>query len=83
MELRELRIILDLEKLENHVYKVFDPEQEGFIDFRRFMLVIIALSGGDPEENLEKIFFMVDINNDGFITAEVTKFYIIKETISF
>ena len=58
--------------MENHIYKVFDPEHEGFIDFRRFMLVIIALSGGDPEENLEKIFFMVDINNDGFITAEVT-----------
>lgn len=35
------------------------------------MLVIMALSSGTPEENVEKIFYMVDKNNDGFISAEV------------
>ena len=35
------------------------------------MLVIIALSNGDPEENVEMMFYTVDLNNDGVITAEV------------
>ena len=35
------------------------------------MLVIIALSNGDPEENVEMMFYIVDLNNDGVITAEV------------
>ena len=63
--------ILDLERLQRHVYKVFDTEETGFIDLRKMMLVIIALSNGDPEENVEMMFFIVDLNNDGVITAEV------------
>ena len=66
--------ILDLERLQRHVYKVFDTEETGFIDLRKMMLVIIALSNGDPEENVEMMFFIVDLNNDGVITAEV-KYY--------
>ena len=53
------------------MYRVFDEEQSGVIELRRFMLVIMALSGGSPEENIEKIFYMVDINNDGYISSEV------------
>ena len=63
--------ILDLERLQRHVYKVFDTEETGFIDLRKMMLVIIALSNGDPEENVEMMFYTVDLNNDGVITAEV------------
>ena len=53
------------------MYRVFDEGQSGVIELRRFMLVIMALSGGSPEENIEKIFYMVDINNDGYISSEV------------
>ena len=60
-----------MEKLEEHVFKVFDPEDSGLIAFRRFMLVLISFSGGTPEENIEKMFYMVDLNNDGVLTSEV------------
>ena len=62
---------LDLDRLQSHVYKVFDTNETGFIDLRKMMLVIIALSRGDPEENVEMMFYIVDLNNDGVITAEV------------
>ena len=50
---------------------MFDADKSGTIEFRRFMLVIMALSGGTPEENVEKIFYMVDTNNDGHISVDV------------
>ena len=39
------------------------------------MLVIIALSNGDPEETVQMMFYIVDLNNDGVITAEVNTFF--------
>ena len=50
---------------------MFDNNETGYIDLRKMMLVIIALSSGDPEENVEMMFYIVDLNNDGVITAEV------------
>ena len=50
---------------------MFDPESSGDIHFRKFMLVVLALSSDTPEENAEKIFYLVDRNNDGFISVEV------------
>ena len=37
------------------------------------MLVIIALSSGSQMENIEKIFYMLDFNNDGVISSEEYK----------
>ena len=34
------------------------------------MLVIIALSSGSQMENIEKIFYMLDFDNDGVISSE-------------
>ena len=39
------------------------------------MLVIIALSNGDPEETVQMMFYIVDLNNDGVITAEVNTYF--------
>ena len=65
---------LDIERLSGHVFKVFDPERSGEINFRRFMLVVLALSSEETaEENAEKIFYLVDRNNDGFISVEEYK----------
>ena len=63
--------LLELSRLVSHVFKVFDPERTGDIQFRKFMLVVLALSSDTPEENAEKIFYMVDRNSDGFISVEV------------
>ena len=37
------------------------------------MLVVLALSSETAEENAEKIFYLVDRNNDGFISVEEYK----------
>ena len=67
----DLYLFLELSRLVSHVFKVFDPERTGDIQFRKFMLVVLALSSDTPEENAEKIFYMVDRNSDGFISVEV------------
>eukprot|EP00092_Neocalanus_flemingeri_P005402 GFUD01005822.1.p1 GENE.GFUD01005822.1~~GFUD01005822.1.p1 ORF type:complete len:693 (-),score=144.63 GFUD01005822.1:69-1940(-) len=64
---------LDTARLEKHIFKVFDEHKNGLIEFRRFMLVIYALSSGTPEENLKQIFKLVDRNSDGEITVEEFK----------
>ena len=45
--------------------------QDGHIDFREFMIVLYIMSNGTPEENLNQIFRVFDINNDGKITLKV------------
>ena len=65
--------LVDIERLSSHVFKVFDPERSGKINFRKFMLVVLALSSETAEENAEKIFYLVDRNNDGFISVEEYK----------
>ena len=53
---------------------MFDQESSGDIQFRKLMLVVLALSSHTPEENAEKIFYLVDTNSDGFISVEVRGF---------
>ena len=63
----------DRERLTEHVFKVFDGEKSGKIPFRKLMLVVLALSTETVEENAEKVFYLVDRNNDGFISVEEYK----------
>merc|ERR1719308_276345 len=57
----------DTEKLERHIFRMYDTNQDGHIDFREFMIVLYIMSNGTPEENLKQIFRVFDINNDGQI----------------
>ena len=47
-----INTLLDLDRLQSHVYKVFDTQDTGYIDLRKMMLVIISLSSGDPRRML-------------------------------
>ena len=58
----------DTDKLEKHIFRMYDANGDGFIDFREFMLVLYVLSSGTPEENLKQIFRIFDINNDKSIS---------------
>ena len=60
----------DTDKLERHIFRMYDSNGDGFIDFREFMLVLYVLSSGTPEENLKQIFRIFDINNDGSISQK-------------
>ena len=75
----------DTEKLERHIFRMYDTNkvtqrtiardhlvclQDGHIDFREFMIVLYIMSNGTPQDNLKQIFKVFDINNDGFISLK-------------
>ena len=60
----------DIEKLEKHIFRMYDINSDGKIDFREFMIVLTVISKGSPRENLEQIYRIFDINNDGSISKK-------------
>eukprot|EP00092_Neocalanus_flemingeri_P025353 GFUD01027488.1.p1 GENE.GFUD01027488.1~~GFUD01027488.1.p1 ORF type:complete len:204 (+),score=61.51 GFUD01027488.1:26-613(+) len=64
----------DASKMEKHVFRIYDSNNDGVIDFTEFMLIFFIMSDGAPEEVLTKIFRVFDVNSDGTITQkEMTK----------
>eukprot|EP00092_Neocalanus_flemingeri_P028688 GFUD01031149.1.p1 GENE.GFUD01031149.1~~GFUD01031149.1.p1 ORF type:complete len:196 (+),score=64.90 GFUD01031149.1:46-633(+) len=64
----------DASKMEKHVFRIYDANNDGVIDFSEFMLIFFIMSEGAPEEVLTKIFRVFDVNSDGTITQkEMTK----------
>merc|ERR1712183_485749 len=64
----------DASKMEKHVFRLYDANNDGYIDFTEFMLIFFIMSDGAPEEILTKIFRVFDVNSDGSITQkEMTK----------
>merc|ERR1712241_479067 len=63
----------DTEKLERHIFRMYDSNKDGSIDFREFMIVLYVMSNGTPEENLKQIFRVFDINNDGSLSPQELK----------
>ena len=64
----------DASKMEKHVFRIYDSNNDGYIDFSEFMLIFFIMSDGTPEEVLTKIFRVFDVNSDGSITQkEMTK----------
>ena len=57
-------------KMEQHVFRTYDTNNDGQIDFREFMVAYyhFILSEETHEENLGSIFKMFDIDGDGFIS---------------
>ena len=66
----------DASKMEKHVFRIYDSNNDGVIDFTEFMLIFLIMSEGAPEEVLTRIFRVFDVNSDGTITQkEMTKLY--------
>merc|ERR1712210_185188 len=64
----------DAGKMEKHVFRIYDTNNDGYIDFTEFMLIFFIMSDGAPGEVLKSIFRMFDLNGDGTITQkEMTK----------
>merc|ERR1711872_709793 len=60
----------DANKMEKHVFRIYDSNDDGYIDFVEFMVVFYIMSDGTPTEVLEKIFRAFDVNRDGTITKK-------------
>ena len=60
----------EIDKVEKHVFRVYDTNGDGFIDFVEFMVLFHILSEGSPNEVLSKIFRVFDVNSDGSITQK-------------
>merc|ERR1712215_667864 len=60
----------DASKMEKHVFRVYDTNDDGYIDFVEFMVIFYIMSDGAPEEVLGKIFRVFDLNSDGTITKK-------------
>merc|ERR1712033_14825 len=63
----------DASKMEKHVFRIYDSNNDGYIDFIEFMVIFHIMSDGTPEEVLGKIFRLFDYNSDGTITAKEMK----------
>ena len=60
----------DAGKMEKHVFRVYDANNDGVVDFTEFMVIYHVMSDGTPEEVLRKIFRVFDVNSDGTISMK-------------
>lgn len=68
------------EKFCDHVFRTFDTDNSGHIDFKEFLMAIGITASNSGEERLKWAFRMYDINNDGGIEiAEMTKIVKVSE----
>lgn len=58
------------EEFANHVFSVFDKDNNGFVDFKEFITVLSTTSRGTLEEKLVWTFQLYDLNHDGYITFD-------------
>jgi len=63
----------DADKMEKHMFRVYDANDDGYVDFVEFMMIYYIMSDGSPEEVLAKIFRVFDVNSDGTISEKELK----------
>jgi len=59
--------------MQKHIFRCYDENENGYIDFVEFMLVFHIMSDGTAEEALGRIFRVFDVNSDGHITERELK----------
>jgi len=62
----------DIGNIETHLFRMYDDNEDGVIDFREFMTKVHIMSNGSPEENLRQLFRILDIDNNR--TVSISEF---------
>jgi len=63
----------DTEKLEKHIFRMYDSNSDGYIDFREFMVVLYIMSNGTPEANLKQVKSKEKLNNQTYHIKQSTQ----------
>ena len=60
----------EVSNIETHIFRIYDENQNGFIDFHEFMTVFSIFTGEESVSVLERIFRIFDVDNSGTISKE-------------
>ena len=60
----------EVSNIETYMFRIYDENQNGFIDFHEFMTVFSIFTGEESVSVLERIFRIFDVDNSGTISKE-------------
>lgn len=66
-----------------HVFRTFDTDGSGWIDFKEFLMAVGMTSAKEPKDKLKWAFRMYDVNNDGSLeVGEMVKIVVVSVSLS-